>query len=83
MIQATLTGSHPAGLRLTWHTDQQARQALEAEYFGKRILFTDRHDWPAAEIIAAYRSRPTPKPACRNFPAMAGPRTSYIEDETE
>ena len=45
------------GLRLTWHADQQARQALEAEYFGKRILFTDRDDWPAADVIAAYRSQ--------------------------
>jgi transposase len=57
VLQAALTGGRPAGLRLTWHTDQQARQALEAEYFGKRILFTDRHDWPAAEVIAAYRSQ--------------------------
>jgi hypothetical protein len=30
---------------------------LEAEIFGKRILFTDRDDWPAAEVIAAYRSQ--------------------------
>jgi transposase len=57
VLQAALTGGRPAGLRLTWHTDQQARQTLEAEYFGKRILFTDRHDWPAAEVIAAYRSQ--------------------------
>jgi transposase len=57
VLQVTLTGSRPAGLRLSWHADDQARQALEAEYFGKRILFTDRHDWPAAEIIAAYRSQ--------------------------
>ena len=57
VLQTALTGSRPAGLRLTWHADQQARQALEAEYFGKRILFTDRADWPAAEVIAAYRSQ--------------------------
>jgi hypothetical protein len=42
VLHAALTGSRPAGVRLTWHADQQARQALEAEYFGKRILFTDR-----------------------------------------
>lgn len=57
VLHAALTGSGPAGLRLTWHADQQARQALEAEYFGKRILFTDRTHWPAAEVIAAYRSQ--------------------------
>ena len=57
VLQVTLTGARPAGLRLSWHIDSQARQALEEEYFGKRILFTDRDDWPAAEVIAAYRSQ--------------------------
>jgi transposase len=57
VLQVTLTGARPAGLRLSWHIDGQARQALEGEYFGKRILFTDRDDWPAAEVIAAYRSQ--------------------------
>jgi transposase len=57
VLHATLTGSRPAAFRLSWHVDDQARQALEDEYFGKRILFTDRDDWPAAEVIAAYRSQ--------------------------
>jgi transposase len=57
VLQATLTGARPASLRLSWHIDSQARQALEEEYFGKRILFTDRDDWPAAEVIAAYRAQ--------------------------
>jgi transposase len=57
VLQVTLTGARPASLRLSWHIDGQARQALEGEYFGKRILFTDRDDWPAAEVIAAYRSQ--------------------------
>ena len=57
VLQATLTGQRPAAFRLSWHIDGQARQALEDEYFGKRILFTDRGDWPAAEVIAAYRSQ--------------------------
>ena len=57
VLQATLTGARPASLRLSWHLDSQARQALEEEYFGKRILFTDRDDWPAAEVIAAYRAQ--------------------------
>src|SRR5258708_2374432 len=56
-LQVTLTGSRPAGLRLSWNANDQARQVLEAEYFGKRILFTDRDGWPAAEVIAAYRSQ--------------------------
>jgi transposase len=56
-LHVTLTGTRPASLRMSWHADDQARQALEAEYFGKRILFTDRDDWPAADVIAAYRSQ--------------------------
>jgi transposase len=57
VLQVTLTGERPASLRLSWRIDGQARQVLEAEIFGKRILFTDRDDWPVAEVIAAYRSQ--------------------------
>ena len=57
VLQVILTGQRPADLRLSWHADSHARQVLEDEYFGKRILFTDRDDWPAAEVIAAYRSQ--------------------------
>ena len=52
-----LTGSDPASLRLHWRTDPAARRRLEAEVFGKRLLFTDRQDWPLAEVVAAYRSQ--------------------------
>jgi transposase len=57
VLPVTLTGARPANLRLSWHLDDQARQALEDQYFGKRVLFTDRDDWPATEVIAAYRSQ--------------------------
>jgi transposase len=57
VLQTTLTGQRPASLRLSWRTDDDARAALEDEYFGKRILFTDHPDWAAAEVIAAYRSQ--------------------------
>ncbi len=57
VIGWTLTGEQPSSLRLAWAIDQAARQALEAEQFGKRILFTDREDWPAAKVVAAYRSQ--------------------------
>jgi hypothetical protein len=30
---------------------------VEAEIFGKRILFTDHEDWSIAEVVAAYRSQ--------------------------
>jgi transposase len=57
VLTVTLTGDTPAQLRLNWRTDPAALHRLEEEYFGKRILFTDRDDWPAAEVIAAYRAQ--------------------------
>jgi transposase len=52
-----LAGEQPRDLRLRWDIDQAARAALEEEIFGKHVLITDHDDWPAAEVIAAYRSQ--------------------------
>jgi transposase len=57
VITWQLDGDRPAGLRLSWRTDPAARRRLEAEVFGKRILFTDREDWPLDQVVAAYRSQ--------------------------
>ena len=57
VITWQLTGDRPASLRLSWRTDPAARRRLEAEVFGKRLLFTDREDWPVAQVVAAYRSQ--------------------------
>jgi transposase len=57
LLTVTLTGDVPAALRLTWKVDTGARRALERELFGKRVLVTDREDWPVAEVVAAYRSQ--------------------------
>ena len=57
IVQPSLTGEKPAQLRLTWTIDEAARQALEAELFGKRILVTDHDDWPVADLVAGYRSQ--------------------------
>jgi len=57
VIRWELTGVQPKDLRLTWHADQDARAALEEEIFGKHVLITDHDDWPAAEVIAGYRSQ--------------------------
>lgn len=57
VITFELTGARPAELRLTWSIDDVARRRLETELFGKRILFTDHHDWTIAEVIAGYRSQ--------------------------
>ncbi len=53
------TGRRPAqaDLRLTWSVDPAARTALEEEIFGKHVLITGHDDWPAAEVIAGYRSQ--------------------------
>ena len=59
VISTTLSGDQPAELRLTWRTKPKARADLEAEIFGKRILFTDKDKnlAPTAQIIIEYRSQ--------------------------
>ncbi len=57
VITWQLAGGKPPDLRLTWSIDTAARAALEEEIFGKHVLITDHDDWPAAEVIAAYRSQ--------------------------
>ncbi len=53
----TLTGDTPAEHRLTWQVSQDARQALEDELFGKRVLVTDHDHWSVADVVAGYRSQ--------------------------
>jgi transposase len=57
VITWQLAGSQPKDLRLTWGIDPAARAGLEEELFGKHILITSHDDWPAAEVIAGYRSQ--------------------------
>jgi transposase len=57
VISTTVVGDTPTGMRLSWATDPAARAALEDELFGKRVLVTDKHDAPRADIVAAYRSQ--------------------------
>jgi len=52
-----LDGDQPKDLRLTWSVNQDGRAALEEEIFGKHVLITSHDDWPAAEVIAGYRSQ--------------------------
>ena len=52
-----LTGHSPPEHRLSFHISDQARTDLETEVFGKRVLITDREDWPIAEVVAGYRSQ--------------------------
>jgi transposase len=57
VLNITLTGDKPDQLRLSFRTDAAALRRLETEIFGKRILFTDRDNWPVADVVAAYRSQ--------------------------
>jgi transposase len=43
--------------RLHYEVDEAARQHLETQVFGKRMLITDRHDWSDEEILRAYRGQ--------------------------
>jgi len=57
VLTTTLTGQTAAQLRLTFATNTGARSRLEQKLFGKRILFTNRDQWPPADVVAAYRSQ--------------------------
>jgi len=57
VISTSLVGESPAELRLTWRTKPKAREALEVELFGKRILFSDKDVASIAVIVADYRSQ--------------------------
>jgi len=57
VIDWDLTGDTPKEFHLTWSLDKRAVNTLTAELFGKRILFTDRDNWPVLDVVAAYRSQ--------------------------
>ena len=44
-------------LQFNYHTDAHALERLTATTLGRRILFTDNHEWTTEEIILAYRSQ--------------------------
>ena len=57
VLVCELTGSTPTTHRLTVTVDEDARETLETEVFGKRVLVTTHDTWPVADIVAAYRSQ--------------------------
>jgi transposase len=57
VISSELSGQKPSELRLTWLTDNAAKEALATELFGKRVIFTDRVEWSIADVVAGYRSQ--------------------------
>jgi transposase len=67
VITTTFTGKDLAELRLTWRTDTRARQRLKNRIFGKRILFTNRDEWPVTDVITGYRSQSEVESAIRQM----------------
>lgn len=57
VLDCELTGATPAQHRLSVVVNTTARDALEAEVFGKRILITNQEHWPVPDVVAAYRSQ--------------------------
>jgi transposase len=57
VLKIAYDGQRTGAQRLAWWIDQVAREHLETEVFGKRMLMTDQHDWSTEEIIHAYRGQ--------------------------
>ena len=71
VITWSLAGDGPEELQLDFSVDDAAKLALEDELFGKRVLFTDRDEWPVAKVVAAYRSQSGVE---ADFRQMKGPK---------
>lgn len=57
LIRYTVQDVDRRWVDLRYDVDEQAFEELKKTYLGKTILFTDRDDWPAEEIILAYRDQ--------------------------
>ena len=57
VLTITYDGSKTGAARLHWVINQDAYRHLCDDYFGKRILITNRETWSTEEIIAAYRGQ--------------------------
>jgi transposase len=52
-----VTGTRKEDLGFSWSFDEVAFAELRRRELGKRVIFTDRHHWPTADIVRAYRSQ--------------------------
>ena len=57
VLEWTLEGDTPATHRLSVTINETAKQELEDEVFGKRVLVTTHDHWPIADVVEAYRSQ--------------------------
>jgi transposase len=53
--------------RMSFRTNHAALQRVRRREFGKRIIFTDRHDWTDEQIVSAYRAQPEAEGAFRQM----------------
>lgn len=57
LIRYTVQDVDNKWVDLQYSVDEQAFEELKNTYLGKTILFTDRDDWPAEDIILTYRDQ--------------------------
>lgn len=67
VIHVDILGDDPRDLRIAFKLDQHAKAALEAEVFGKKLIFTDQTSWTAEEIVDAYGARSTTRTALQEL----------------
>jgi transposase len=53
--------------RLNFRTDHAALKRVRRREWGKRVIFTDRHQWTDEQIVAAYRSQSEAERAFRQL----------------
>jgi transposase len=56
LLQVAITEDNGL-LKLTYRTDADAYATLKRNQLGKRILFTDHHEWTDQQIVLAYRAQ--------------------------
>ena len=56
LLQVAITEGNGL-LKLTYRTDADAYATLKRNQLGKRILFTDHHEWTDEQIVLAYRAQ--------------------------
>lgn len=56
IVTVTYNPSATGAERLSWKVDEEKRQHLYYEVFGKRFLMTDRNAWSDADILKAYNA---------------------------
>jgi transposase len=57
-LKDVITVGHDlAAQTLSYRIDQDAIEHIAQREWGKRIIFSSRHDWPDEEIISAYRAQ--------------------------